>query len=176
MLFLSSVRAYDSLSLMFFFFKQKTAYEMRISDWSSDVCSSDLHRALFLGRHSRKRHLAFTCATSKMTMMPHAMNAITSSTKTGKRTGNAKPRYRTIWISDVHLGTPDCKASHLVDFLKQNDCETLYLVGDIIDGWRLRSGWFWPQEHTNVVRKILTKARSEEHTSELQSLMRTSYA
>src|SRR3546814_3121702 len=134
------------------------------------------HRALFLGRHSRKRHLAFTCATSKMTMMPHAMNAITSSTKTGKRTGNAKPRYRTIWISDVHLGTPDCKASHLVDFLKQNDCETLYLVGDIIDGWRLRSGWFWPQEHTNVVRKILTKARSEEHTSELQSLMRTSYA
>src|SRR3546814_4092684 len=45
------------------------------------------------------------------------------------------------------------------DFLKQNDCETLYLVGDIIDGWRLRSGWFWPQEHTNVVRKILTKAK-----------------
>ena len=68
-------------------------------------------------------------------------------------------RYRTLWVSDVHLGTPGCKAEFLVDFLKHNECETLYLVGDIIDGWKLRSGWFWPQEHTNVVRKVLTKAK-----------------
>ncbi len=68
-------------------------------------------------------------------------------------------RYRTIWLSDVHLGTPGCKAEFLVDFLKRNECETLYLVGDIIDGWKLRSTWFWPQEHTNVVRKILTKSK-----------------
>jgi len=72
-------------------------------------------------------------------------------TKTGK--------YRTLWISDVHLGTPGCKAEHLVDFLKHTECENLYLVGDIIDGWKLRSSWFWPQEHTNVVRKILTKSK-----------------
>ena len=68
-------------------------------------------------------------------------------------------KYRTLWISDVHLGTPGCKAEHLVDFLKHTECENLFLVGDIIDGWKLRSSWFWPQEHTNVVRKILTKSK-----------------
>lgn len=68
-------------------------------------------------------------------------------------------KYRTIWISDVHLGTAGCKAEHLVDFLKHSECETLYLVGDIIDGWKLQGSWYWPQEHTNVVRKVLTKAK-----------------
>lgn len=68
-------------------------------------------------------------------------------------------RYRTVWISDLHLGTPGCKAEFLVDFLKRNDCETLYLVGDIIDGWKLRQTFYWPQEHTNVIRKILTKSK-----------------
>lgn len=68
-------------------------------------------------------------------------------------------KYRSIWISDVHLGTPGCKAEHLVDFLKHTECENLYLVGDIIDGWKLQSGWYWPQEHTNVVRKVLTKSK-----------------
>jgi UDP-2,3-diacylglucosamine pyrophosphatase LpxH len=72
---------------------------------------------------------------------------------------NKTRRYRTLWISDVHLGTSGCKAEHLTDFLHHNDCDTLYLVGDIIDGWKLQSGWFWPQEHTNVIRKILTKAK-----------------
>lgn len=68
-------------------------------------------------------------------------------------------KYRTVWISDVHLGTPGCKAEFLADFLKHVECETLYLVGDIIDGWKLRSTWYWPQEHTNVLRKVLTKAQ-----------------
>ena len=68
-------------------------------------------------------------------------------------------RHRTLWISDVHLGTPGCKAAALADFLKQNECEQLYLVGDIIDGWALRSEFYWPQEHSNVVRRILTKAK-----------------
>ena len=75
--------------------------------------------------------------------------------KSDKRTH----KYRTLWISDVHLGTSGCKAEHLVDFLKQNECEHLYLVGDIIDGWKLRSGFYWPQEHTNVIRRILTKSK-----------------
>jgi len=70
-------------------------------------------------------------------------------------------KYRTIWISDVHLGTQGCKAEHLVDFLKHTECEQLYLVGDIVDGWKLKSSWYWPQEHTNVVRKILTKAKRD---------------
>ena len=68
-------------------------------------------------------------------------------------------KYRTIWISDVHLGTPGCKAEHLVDFLKHNECETLYMVGDIVDGWKLQGSWYWPQEHTNVIRKVLTKSK-----------------
>ena len=68
-------------------------------------------------------------------------------------------RYRSLWISDVHLGTPGCKAAFLADFLKANDCETLYLVGDIIDGWALRQAFYWPQEHSNVIRRILTRAK-----------------
>lgn len=72
---------------------------------------------------------------------------------------NRPTTYRTLWISDVHLGTPGCQAELLVDLLKAHSCETLYLVGDIIDGWKLSAGWYWPQEHTNVVRKILTKAK-----------------
>lgn len=68
-------------------------------------------------------------------------------------------RYRTIWISDVHLGTRGAKAEYLLDFLKRCDSETLYLVGDILDGWRLRKGWYWPQSHNDVVQKLLRKAR-----------------
>jgi UDP-2,3-diacylglucosamine pyrophosphatase LpxH len=68
-------------------------------------------------------------------------------------------RYRTVWLSDIHLGTPGCKAEFLVDFLKNVECETIYLVGDIVDGWKLRNNWFWPQEHTNVIRKLLTKSK-----------------
>lgn len=70
-----------------------------------------------------------------------------------------KNKYKTLWISDVHLGTAACKASFLADFLKANDCEKLYLVGDIIDGWALKSEFYWPQEHSNVIRRILTKAK-----------------
>ena len=66
---------------------------------------------------------------------------------------------RTVWISDIHLGTPGCQAQALLDFLRDTHCETLYLVGDIIDGWQLRRSWYWPQEHNDVVQKILRKAR-----------------
>jgi UDP-2,3-diacylglucosamine pyrophosphatase LpxH len=68
-------------------------------------------------------------------------------------------RYRTVWISDLHLGTPGCQAKALLAFLKQVECDTLYLVGDIIDGWQLRRTWYWPQAHNDVVQKILRKAR-----------------
>jgi UDP-2,3-diacylglucosamine pyrophosphatase LpxH len=67
-------------------------------------------------------------------------------------------RYRSLWISDVHLGRTGCQAELLADFLRRHDCERLYLVGDIIDGWKLRQGWYWPQSHANVVREILSKA------------------
>ena len=69
-----------------------------------------------------------------------------------------KTRYRSIFISDIHLGSRGCKADLLCDFLKHNTAEQLYLVGDIIDGWRLQRRWYWPQSHSNVIRKILTAA------------------
>jgi UDP-2,3-diacylglucosamine pyrophosphatase LpxH len=67
--------------------------------------------------------------------------------------------FRTIWISDTHLGTSGCQAELLLDLLKSTDCETLYLVGDIIDGWQLRKGWYWPPRHNDVVRCVLKKAK-----------------
>jgi UDP-2,3-diacylglucosamine pyrophosphatase LpxH len=73
--------------------------------------------------------------------------------------GPADHRYRTIWLSDIHLGSGGCQANYLLDFLRHNDSEYLYLVGDIIDGWQLRKGWFWPQAHNDVIQKILRKAR-----------------
>ena len=71
--------------------------------------------------------------------------------------------FRTIWISDIHLGTPGCNAELLMDFLKAIECETLYLVGDIIDAWRLRKGWYWPARHNDVVRRILKMAKHGTH-------------
>jgi UDP-2,3-diacylglucosamine pyrophosphatase LpxH len=72
---------------------------------------------------------------------------------------NDAHRYRAIWISDVHLGTRACKADFLLDFLRYTDSEYLYLVGDIVDGWRLRKSWYWAQSHNDVIQKILRKAR-----------------
>ena len=67
--------------------------------------------------------------------------------------------HRAIWLSDVHLGTSGCQAEYLLDFLRAHESDTLYLVGDIIDGWQLRKGWYWPQAHNDVVQKVLRKAR-----------------
>lgn len=67
-----------------------------------------------------------------------------------------KRDYRSIFISDVHLGTKDCKANQLSNFLKNNSCEYLYLVGDILDGWKVQQNRLrWKQSHTNVIRRIL---------------------
>jgi UDP-2,3-diacylglucosamine pyrophosphatase LpxH len=71
----------------------------------------------------------------------------------------ASHRYRTIWLSDIHLGSSGSQAPYLLDFLRHNESEYLYLVGDIIDGWQLKKGWYWPQAHNDVVQKILRKAR-----------------
>jgi UDP-2,3-diacylglucosamine pyrophosphatase LpxH len=68
-------------------------------------------------------------------------------------------RYRTGWISDVHLGTRGSKADVLLDFLKDVEFDTLYLVGDLIDIWALRRGIYWPQEHNDVIQKLLRKGR-----------------
>lgn len=67
--------------------------------------------------------------------------------------------YRTVWISDVHLGFSGCQADFLLDFLHHVTCDRLYLVGDIIDFWQMRRGLYWPQAHNNVVRTLLGKAK-----------------
>lgn len=66
---------------------------------------------------------------------------------------------RTVFISDIHLGTRGCQAELLLDFMRSIDCERLYLVGDIVDGWKMKTGWYWPQSHNDVVQKILRMAR-----------------
>ena len=72
----------------------------------------------------------------------------------------AAKTYRSIFVSDVHLGTKDSQADKLNNFLKNNTCDTLYLVGDIIDAWRIQQNkWRWKQSHTNVVRRVLGHAK-----------------
>jgi hypothetical protein len=61
-------------------------------------------------------------------------------------------KVRALFISDVHLGTPGCQADPLVDFFRSHEAETLFLVGDIVDGWRLKSNWYWPKAHTDVLQ------------------------
>lgn len=71
-----------------------------------------------------------------------------------------EPRmFRTLFLSDFHLGTRGCQASLLLDFLRHHDADTLYLVGDVVDGWRLKRSWYWPQTHNDVVQKLLRKGR-----------------
>jgi UDP-2,3-diacylglucosamine pyrophosphatase LpxH len=72
---------------------------------------------------------------------------------------HAGRHYRAIFVSDTHLGTRGCKAEHLLDFLRHHECDVLYLVGDVIDGWAMKKGLFWPQSHNDVVQKVLRKAR-----------------
>ena len=80
-------------------------------------------------------------------------------TLSGEPQASDRLSVRTVFISDVHLGTPGCQAEALLDFLRCVECETLYLVGDIVDGWQLMRRWYWPQAHNDVVQKVLRKAR-----------------
>ena len=68
-------------------------------------------------------------------------------------------KYRSIFISDIHLGTRFSKAKILHNFLKHNNCEELFLVGDIVDGWAIKRKLIWPQSHSDVIQRILKKAK-----------------
>jgi UDP-2,3-diacylglucosamine pyrophosphatase LpxH len=72
-------------------------------------------------------------------------------------------RFRTIWISDVHLGTRGCAAELLIDFLDSTDSETIYLVGDIIDGWRMKKKFYWPATHNDIVWRMMKRAKRGTH-------------
>ena len=94
-----------------------------------------------------------------------AVDAVISETLGADPAAGATPdaaplRYRTIWISDVHLGTRGCKADFLLDFLRHTESEYLYLVGDFIDAWQLRKSWYWNDLHNEIIRIILRKARN----------------
>ena len=68
-------------------------------------------------------------------------------------------RFKSVFISDVHLGTRGSKAELLLNFLRDIECDNLFLVGDIFDGWRLKKNWYWNQEHSTVIQKILRISR-----------------
>jgi UDP-2,3-diacylglucosamine pyrophosphatase LpxH len=76
-----------------------------------------------------------------------------------EKTVTERRQYRTIWISDVHLGTRGCNAALLIDFLDHVDSETMYLVGDIIDGWRLKKKFYWPSAHNDIVWRLFKRAK-----------------
>lgn len=76
-----------------------------------------------------------------------------------QRTDTTEPGYRAVFISDVHLGTRTAQAHALLDFLRTVDADTFYLVGDIVDFWRVRRGPYWPQAHNDVLQKLLRKVR-----------------
>lgn len=95
-------------------------------------------------------------------LSPHALaSTIAPAAEASSDSASLKRehRYRTIFISDIHLGTRGCKSDYLLDFLRHTYSDRLYLVGDIIDGWALKKGFYWPQTHNDVVQKILRKAR-----------------
>lgn len=77
-----------------------------------------------------------------------------------RKTKRSSYKYRTIFISDTHLGSAGAQHRALLDFIKYNECDKLYLVGDIVDGWQLKRKWFWPQPHNDVIQKLLRKARN----------------
>jgi UDP-2,3-diacylglucosamine pyrophosphatase LpxH len=71
----------------------------------------------------------------------------------------ASRQYRTLFLSDLHLGTKGCQVGQLINFLVHHDADTIYLVGDIIDGWRLGVRWYWPEDHALVLKVLMAKAR-----------------
>jgi len=75
------------------------------------------------------------------------------------RQARVTAKHRTLFISDVHLGSPGCKARYLTDFLRRNDCERLFLVGDVFDGWKMKDRFYWTPEHSRVIKAVIGKAR-----------------
>ena len=92
--------------------------------------------------------------------IPSAWRSMPSDAGDDDAPSTSEPlRFRAIFISDCHLGTPGCQAGALLEFLRGTESDYLYLVGDIIDGWQLKRRWYWHQLHNDVVQKVLRKAR-----------------
>jgi UDP-2,3-diacylglucosamine pyrophosphatase LpxH len=110
--------------------------------------------ALFYRRGSTKAHKSENAGPSIVRRKVSPFQRIMSAPRPQNPT-----QHRTLFLSDVHLGTPGCKADLLLDFLRNNEAETLFLVGDIIDGWRIKRSWFWQESHNAVVQEVLHKVR-----------------
>lgn len=115
--------------------------------------SSTAFKPHMLKRHKVPRDITPTGAASSHKPPTAPRPKAKTPQKSDKRV------FRTIWISDTHLGTRGCKAACLLHFLKSTQCDTLYLVGDIIDGWQLRKGLFWSQAQSDVIRRVLKLAK-----------------
>lgn len=92
---------------------------------------------------------------------PESFSSATPKPTTAKSaTSSPLIKGRTVWISDIHLGSRDCKAEYLLKFLDNISCDTLYLVGDIIDMWAMKKKFRWPQQHYNVMLKLYDLANT----------------
>ena len=91
--------------------------------------------------------------------VPRSNRNRVATTRFDERTPAARHRFRALFTSDLHLGTPGCQAGSLLAFLRRTESDYLYLVGDIVDGWQLKRRWYWHQSHNDVVQKLLRKAR-----------------
>src|ERR1700745_4015266 len=92
------------------------------------------------------------------------------------RVSTGPRRVRTLFLSDIHLEPRGGKAEKLLDFLRHYEAETIYLVGDIVDGWQLRSAWYWPQLHNDVVQKRCAKRAKGFACSTFRAIMTSSCA
>jgi predicted MPP superfamily phosphohydrolase len=99
------------------------------------------------------------CVEGEIKDLAQVQKSISKLDKSVGPSGAPRRRYRTIWISDVHLGTRGCNDRLLIDFLDHVDSETLYLVGDMIDGWRMKKRYYWPERHNAIVRRIMKRAK-----------------
>ncbi|SCW36632.1 UDP-2,3-diacylglucosamine pyrophosphatase LpxH [Sphingobium faniae] len=98
-------------------------------------------------------------AVTRLPFLSDLEEGLTQEPHFPERPGHGRRRYRTIWISDIHLGTRGCNARMLIDFLDSVDSDTIYLVGDIIDGWRLKKRFYWPASHNDVVWRLMKRAK-----------------
>ncbi len=96
-----------------------------------------------------------------ITRMPFVADfeAVSENPPSTPEARRVRRRYRTIWISDIHLGTRGCNAAMLIDFLDSTDSDTMFLVGDIIDGWRMKRRFYWPAAHNDVVWRVMKRAK-----------------
>lgn len=124
-----------------------------------DLIESTRDRHVAVMRRREHAPMRTTPSAAPSTDSPEAWPATAAGHADSAAPQRRHWQVRTVWLSDVHLGTNGCQAWALLDFLKHVECQQMYLVGDIIDGWQLKRSWHWPQAHSDVIQKLLRKVR-----------------